>query len=329
MNLELPRNRYGFRLLKYLSQALLAIVILLGGFADNQVRADPGRPLSFGVLPVIQALPIFVAQEMGLFYGEGVEVEIIPFQTAMEKDVALTTGKIDGYFGDLFTPIVLKAGKVDVKIVARNFISGQGRRMFAVLAGPDSGLKIPVELADVPVAVSANTIIEYVTTSLIYRAGVPAEKISLLDVKNIPIRYQMLLSGQVKAATLPEPLVTLAETKGCRVLDDDGRSELSSTVLVFSGKTIRERSREITAFLAAISNAIEIINSGHADIRDIMNRNCRVPEPLKDTYPLPEFPELTLPEADRVEAAVSWLAARGTIRTTPKYPELVDGRFLE
>ncbi len=315
--------------MKYLFQILLVCSLLFVVGADNRVQADPGKPLTFGVLPVIQALPIFVAQEMGLFYGEGVEVEIIPFQTAMEKDVALTTGKIDGYFGDLFTPIVLKAGKVDVRIVARNFVSGQGRRMFAVLAGPDSGLKVPIQLADVPVAVSANTIIEYVTTSLIYQAGVPVEKISMVDVKNIPIRYQMLMSGQVKAATLPEPLVTLAETKGCRVLDDDARAQLSSTVLVFSGKTIRDRSREITAFLAGISNAIEIINSGHSDIRNIMNRNCRVPEPLKDTYPLPKFPMLTLPDSERIEAAVSWLAAKGTIKTTPKYSDLVDTHFLE
>jgi NitT/TauT family transport system substrate-binding protein len=243
--------------------------------------------------------------------------------------VALTAGKIDGYFGDLFTPIVLKAGKVDVKIVARNFTSGQGRRMFAVLGGPDSGLNIPVQLADVPVAVSANTIIEYVTTSLIYQAGVPVEKISMVDVKSIPIRYQMLMSGQVKAATLPEPLVTLAQTKGCRVLDDDSRSQLSSTVLVFTGKNIRNRSRDITAFLAGISNAVEIINSGHPDIRSIMNRNCRVPESLKDTYPLPKFPELTLPDSEGVKAAVSWLSAKGTIKTAPKYSQLVDSRFLE
>ena len=35
-----------------------------------------------------------------------------------------------------------------------------------------------------------------------------------MEIKKIPIRLQMLLSGQVTAALLPEPLLTLAETHG-------------------------------------------------------------------------------------------------------------------
>ncbi len=63
---------------------LAAAVLGPAGF----VHAD-GNQLKFGVLPVVQALPLYVAQEKGLFEAEGIKVEVIPFRTALEKDMAL------------------------------------------------------------------------------------------------------------------------------------------------------------------------------------------------------------------------------------------------
>lgn len=286
------------------------------------------QPLSFGMLPVVQALPIFVADELGLFKAEGLDVRLVPFRTALDKDVAITTGQIMGYFGDLFTPTVLKANGVDVRIVARNFATGQDQRMFAVLAGPKSGLTALNQLAGVPVAVSSNSIIDYVTVTLLKDAGLSEDQISLMETKNIPLRLQMLMTGQVQAATLPEPLVTLAETQGCKVLADDGASGLSSTVLIFSAKAIAERGDDIRKFFAAVDKAVEVVNTNPERVRPIMNRFCNVPPPLQGTYKIPSFPRLTIPDAVRVEAAVSWLAGRGILKSVPTYADLVDERFF-
>ena len=254
-------------------------------------------------------------------------MKLIPFSKALDKDVAMTTGRIDGYFGDLFTPIILKAGGTDIRIVARNFRTGRGRRMFAVMAGSKSGLTDLTQLADVPVAVSTNTIIEYVTYTLMRQGGVPADRISFLETKSIPLRFQMMMAGQVKSATLPEPLVTLAESQGGRVLADDGRAELTSTVLIFGIRLLADRSDDVGRFLAALNKAVELINTAPQQVRPIMNRNCNVPKPLRDTYPVPEFPFLATPERVRVEAAVHWLAGRGVLKTIPSFAQLVDGRF--
>ncbi|MFH1092417.1 MAG: ABC transporter substrate-binding protein [Pseudomonadota bacterium] len=300
---------------------LILFTPALAGPADS-------KPLTFGVLPVIQALPLFVAKEAGLFEAQGVKVELIAFRTALDKDVAMTTGNLDGYFGDLFTPLVLYAGGVDLRIAAQNFRTVQGSRMFAVVAAPGSGIKTLAELADVPVAASSNTIIDYVTHTLLQAAAIPENRIKTLEIKNIPLRLQMLLSGKVKAATLPEPLVTLAELKGGKVLADDGRSSLSSTVLVFSAAAIQNRGQEIEKFMSGYQRAVEAVNSRQPNVREIMNRSCNVPEPLWNSYPLPSFPPLSLPEKPHVQAAIDWLASQGILKSKPKYSDLVDGRFL-
>lgn len=75
------------------------------------VHADENQ-IKFGALPVIQALPLYVAKEKGLFTAEGINVDVIPFKTALEKDMALSSGNLDGSFGDLFTPIVLRSNGI-------------------------------------------------------------------------------------------------------------------------------------------------------------------------------------------------------------------------
>ena len=308
---------------------LILTVLFLGPTLGPAIsRAEEPPPLTFGVLPVVQALPLFVAEEMGLFKAEGVAVQLIPFRTAMEKEVAMSTGRLDGYFGDLFTPIVLRANGVDLRIAARNFISGQGRRMFAVLGSPKSEARSAADLAGVPVAVSTKTIIEYVTATLLEQAGVPADRIEMLEVKNIPVRLQMLLSGQVQAATLPEPLVTLAEKQGCRVLAQDDQSELSSTVLVFSRETLETRGSDVQSFMTAVHHAVEAVNSGLEAVRPIMNQTCNVPPPLRDSFPTPFFPPLAAPDRARVEAAGAWLVKQGVIAAAPSYDDLVNDEFV-
>ena len=306
----------------------LLLVLIPALVAFPGARAEAGPPLRFGVLPVIQALPVFLAQDRGLFAAAGLQVELVPFRTALDKDVALRAGRIDGYFGDLFTPILLKAGGTDVRIVARNYRPGPNSRSFAVLAAPNSGLKTAADLAGVPVAVSSNSIIDYLTTDLLARAKVPRDKIAVIEIKNIALRLQMLLAGQVKAATLPEPLATLAEKKGALALADDRESPLTATALVFSREVIETRGPEVRQFLAACGRAAEIIRRDPSGARPTLLQHVNMPDPLKNDYPLPAFPALDLPEAKHLDEAVNWLFGRGAIKNKPRAADLLDDRFL-
>ena len=326
---RIKRNKQKSRNIPVPAWAMVFLAaLLLGAIWARVAVAETDRPLVVGTLPVIQCLPLFVADELGLYKSQGVQIQLAPFRTAMDKDVAMTTGQLDGYFGDLFTPIVLSAGGVDVRMVARNYLTGQGGRMFGILVGPESELKTLAGLAEKPVAVSSNTIIDYVTSTLLVDGGVAPDSIRRLEIKNIPLRFQMLMKGQVDAATLPEPLVTLAEKQGCRLLADDGRTGLSSTVLVFSSEALRNQREGVNGFLKALDQAAAIINEKPESVRDIMNRYCNVPQPLRNTYPVPVFPPLVVPEAEKVDAAVSWLYDRGAIKAKPKYSELVDAGYV-
>ncbi len=280
--------------------------------------------LRFGVLPVLQALDVFYAQDSALFQNVGITVELIPFATATEKDLALSTGQIDGCFADLFTPIVLAGNGVELDIVAVNYDTREDRHMFAVLGGPQTSYETLNDLADVPVAISSNSVIHHVTETLMLDAGLAGEEITSLEAKNIGLRMQMLMSGQVEAATLPEPLASAAVAGGATLLADDRGLEASKTVLVFRDDFLEQYSVTVRKFLAAVEEAHKQIAEDAESARTSMTTHVRLPEPMKATYPVPEFPSLHVPDAAVVGDVSAWLIDKGALSEMLPYADLVN-----
>ncbi len=306
---------------------LLVHVLLVG--CGGKTPPDGATTVRFGVLPVLQALELFAAADGGDFARAGLTVELVPFDTAADKDIALAAGRIDGYFGDLFTPIVVRGNGVDCRIVATNYDTRQDRRMFAVVGKPGGGYATAASLADVPVAISSNSVIHYVTATLLGEAGLAPAHFATYESKNIGIRMQMLMSGQLEAATLPEPLATAALRGGATLVADDRGLEASQTVLVFREAFLREHHDAASRFVQAVAAARERLGADPVAARTVMTANVRVPEALQATYPVPSFPPLAAPSAAAVAAASAWLRERGVLAAPLAYADIVDTTLVK
>ncbi len=294
----------------------------------HAMAAERSRQIKFGTIPVLQSLPLFVAAEKGFFKEQGLDVEIVLFNSAMEKDIAFTSGQIAGYFGDLMTPAVLAANGAKIKMVATNFNTTSSQRMFAILASPKAEDARPEAVARAGIATGSNAIPEYLIIRLLAAKNIPRKSIKLIDIKSIPIRMQMLLSGQVEGALLPEPLATLAEKKGARTLADDKGYGISATVLAFSTDYLKNDPARVRSFLAAVEKASVYINKNPDEVRGIMNRSCKVPQALQSSFPIPKFPVLTLPDQAQVMDIYRWLREKNIVKTDLSYKDLVADGFI-
>lgn len=309
---------------------ILAFLALWGCSSGTKETARKDSPtIQFGTLPVIQALPLFVAAEKGYFTEAGLKVELIPFSSAMEKDVAMSAGQISGYFGDMITPMVLTANGTLVKIVATYFNKKTDRRMFAIVASPKYPKRDLRSVAAAGIACSSNTMLDYLMTRLLGKKGIDPRTINLVEVKSIPIRLQMLLSDQVPAAILPEPLVSLAEMKGGKVLIDDRGTGMSATVLVFSDQFLSRNPDQVRAFLKAVQRAIDFINQNPDQVRPIMNRECKIPEPLHQSFSVPTFPALNVPHNAEIMDVYEWLREKNVIKAEMTYGQFVAEGYVQ
>ena len=279
--------------------------------------------LRFGVLPVVDTLPLLVGQEAGTFSDQGIDLELVSFQSALERDAALQAGKIDGYFGDILNTLLLIQSGKRVKILTTAFHTHPVHRMFGIAAAPGSGIENLQQLKGKEIAISRATIIEYVLDALLRSHELPSDYATKQEIKKMPIRLQLLLSSQISAALLPEPLLTLAEHKGARVIADDRKLDVCLTVLAMDMGRVGEKPDLPKRFLTAYGAAVAKINQHPEAYKGVMVERTRFPMVVKDLYQVPVFPETAPPSEKDVMDTQDWLIQNGLLKANIPYGQVV------
>lgn len=302
-----------------LSRVVVLIALLLA-----PATALAGASVKMGVLPVLDTLPLHVAVREGLFAAKGLDVELVPFASALERDAALQAGQHDGYFGDMVNTLMLIRAGVPMRIITVAQRTRPGQRMFGVAAAPARKDLAPAGLAGASVGISQSTVIEYLLDAMEARAGLAPGAMKRVDIKKIPLRVQMLLAGELDSALLPEPLLSLAASKGARVILTDEDLNLPLTVVCLREKlaadpTVRK------AFLAAYAEALARIAAKPEAYRALMAEVCRIPPELAGTYPVCAFPAPALPSPADVESVGVWMTAKGLLPAPLAFKDVTVG----
>lgn len=302
-----------------------ATAVAAAATAEGTAGAVSGEPLRIGALPVINALPLYVAQAEGFYQDEGVNVELVPFAGPLEREAAMQAKAIEGENTDLQGVILLNNAGVDVRAVRYD---APAAPFFSIVAGKDTDIETVDDLAGVEIAVSHNSIIEYLTYVLLHDAGLSDDDIKMIEVTSIPQRLEFLASGQVQAATLPEPLTSLAVAQGARVIINDENAPVVPTVLAFSKETLEERGDDVRAFLRAYERAVEALNENPDEYRDLMIERVNIPEPLRASYSVPPYRPASVLSEEQVQSVMDWMVQRGMIEEPLPYDQVVDGSYL-
>ncbi|MGC7846990.1 ABC transporter substrate-binding protein [Desulforudis sp. 1088] len=306
---------------------LLAVVLLVSG-----CTREKEKPLRLGMLPITDNLPFWVAEAKGYFGDAGVEVELVHFPSALERDTAIQAGQIDGALGDIIAVAQLNAGGSPVKIVSigQGVTAEEGR--FAILASPKSDITEPSQLKGVPVACSLKTIMEYVVDELLVSAGLGPEEIKKVQIAKIPQRLDALLNGTVQAAVLPDPIAALAEVKGARVIvEDTAGANITQTVIYFRQETLDHNGRAVKKLMQAYARAVEDIQASPRAYDTLLAEKARVPAPvlensnhgMKVLFSPPQ-----VPTEEQISRVVEWMTAHGILAKPMRYDDLVDKRVL-
>jgi NitT/TauT family transport system substrate-binding protein len=320
------------RLMTVLLAALLVASLGLSGCSttaeepDEMEPAEP-TPLKIGTLPTEDALPLWAAEETGLFDEAGLaDVEIITFQSAAERDAAFVAGEVDAYMGDIIAAAQMESQDVPVTIATIMLGTTPPQGRFGVVATPGSGYNELSALAGVPVGTSANTIQEYVLDGLMRQEGLGEEDVAKEIVDKVPVRFELLMNGQLEAASLPEPLLSFAEFQGATILRDDTVGEnLSQTVLVFSDEYLATPGgvETLGRTLEVWDEAAGIVNSDPDAWRETLVEKARLPEPIKDIYVISEYPMNQVPTLEQVTAVTDWMTENGQLENPVTYEDLI------
>lgn len=316
-----------FSVFSFLIAGILFCTIFQGvSWASEQ---EEGKTLRLALLPIPDVLPVYVAEEKGYFAELGISVEPLAVGSAVERDQLMQAGRIDGMINEISGAANFNREEPRVKIVAIARSPIADSPLFRLLAAPGSELKTGADLAGVPIGISMNTVIEYISTRLLEAGGVSAEDIKYQSVPVLPERLQLLLSGQLKAATLPDPLGASALKAGAlELVNDTVLSSVSASVITFSAETLGSKKETVKKFMVAWDKACADLNEDSDSFRTLMLEKIRVPGNVRDDFRIPPMPRNSLPTKAQWDDVMAWMIDKKFLSKALSYEESVTSDFL-
>lgn len=310
---------------KYLLLAISLIcvfAVMVSGCGNKQAENKELQSVTVGVMPDIDSVPIIIAQEKGYFAEEGLKVDIQQFKSAMDRDAALQSGNLDGAISDLLAVAFAKSGGFDVKVTA--YTDGD----YKLIAGKNENVTSPKDLVGKDVAVSKNTIIEYVTDQISVSQSMKEDSINKVVIPQIPTRLEMLQNGKLAAATLPEPMGSIAVANGCKFVTDSEQLGINPGVMMFTAKCVDNKKAELQAFYRAYNKAVKYLNEHPQDeYMDLIIEKSGFPAIAKTALKLPKYREAGLPQEKDVVDCMKWMNSKGLIKQEFSYKDLVVDLF--
>ncbi len=315
--------------------SLLTAVSVLAGLAGcaPQVAAPTPTPapvtLKIVALPILDALPIFVGQDQGLFEKHNVKVEFIPAGSAPERDQLIASGQADGMINEVLSAMFFNKDGVRVQIVRYARAATSGSPLFTLLASSQSGVTDVAGLKGKSIGISEGTVIAYTTERMLAAEGLPPAEVKFVSVPKIDARLALLKSGELDGAVLPEPLASAAALDGAvPVLADTSHPEYSFSTYTMRKEVLDASPEAVRAFLAGLEEAVKLINQDPAKWKALLSAQKILPPALADSFQVPQFVTAGVPTAEQYNDALAWAKEKGYLSADIAYSDCVNGGFL-
>jgi len=315
-----------------LTLTLILLLIISACTAVNPTTKDGPTEvpvLRIAALTILDAFPMHVAQQQGLFEKHGVKVELIPVGSAPERDQLIASGQADGMINEALSSMIYNQDQVQVQIVRFARAATSDTPLFSILAAGNSGITDLDGLKGVPIGISEGTIIEYLTDRLLEAEGFTSSDIGSVAVPKISDRMALLGSGELKAAMLPEPLSFLARQQGAKlIIDDTTHPQYSYSTITFRKPVIDQNPQAVKAFLAALEEATVEINKDPNKWKQLLVDLNLLPPPLVESYQVPTFTATGIPSESQWFDVLAWAKENGLTEKDVPYQDSVNGSLL-
>lgn len=274
----------------------------------TQQVTEEGQTLTIGVMGSVDTVPLVIADQKGFFDEAGVDVNIEVFKAAKDRDAALQAGELDGVLCDEVAIAIYQNAGIDMKITG--ITDGQ----FGLVVGANTGVNNVSELAGKKIAISENTVIEYTLDKMLEKNGVAVADVEKVAIPPMPTRLEMLNSGEVDAALMPNPFSDAAIKAGGTMIDKVDNTGMYISVTGFLQEAIDTKAAEIKAYYNAYNQAVEYLNNTDmSEYEEIIIETVGYPEDMRGNIVLPEYRKNALPPAEEIEEVLAWSRDKGIL----------------
>lgn len=263
-----------------------------------QLLREDSLALKVAVTPTLDALPLYVAADRGLFDSLGVSVHLKPYKAQMDCDTAFRGGSVEGMTTDLVRAQNISNKGTGVEYATATELSWQ------LITNRIDRIKEVSQLSDRMIALAHNSGSSLLADIAVSKAK-PKYDVFRIPINDVNLRLRMLLGNEMNAVMLPEPQATTARLMKHRVLADSRKSDIKLGVIAFRKKDLADtrRKEQVRLFLKAYDAAVDSINRfGLGHYSAIICKHCNTDQRTVDNLPKIKFNHSSQPrQKDIVE----------------------------
>ncbi len=270
---------------------LLPLTLSPGG-----CRRAKEKVVRIGYLPLVMSLPTFVAAEKGFFAQEGLEVELVRFQSGTTVVDALVAGRIDANCGSAITGHWFAEQNVPgrYKIFLVYGTDSLVDNTFVVVVKKDSPLKDLKDLKGKKVAHFPGATNLSLAKAII-RTQMDPEGVIFTEVPP-PNLVPALAAGQIDAFFTPEPFGMMAVSKGvgrylkrspCTLLGL--KKGIQGGAFSFSAKFLKKNPKLAIKVKAAVEKAVDYMKTHDKEAREYLAKYTQLPPPVAMRIPFEKW----------------------------------------
>lgn len=255
----------------------LPLLTLFACHGREQEQVANSSDVRIGYAALRISLPVFVAQDRGLFKKRGLNIQLTKYDTAQPMMDALVSGGIDvgGYCALPITFSAMARSKVDLLFLTA-LMEDQNHPISMLIVRNDSGINSIADLANKRIGILPTRAYEVWIRTILAKNGVDANTVVIQQVPPA-LEPEALLSGSIQALFTNDPgaTSTLARTGTKLLVPGALVPKYIYEPFYFGGFNIRkdwaEKNPETAVKIAqALDEAIDVINSDQGYAKKLM-----------------------------------------------------------
>lgn len=298
---------------------LLIALLMTAMMILSSCQATPAAPvnnlkLKIGIMPAVDSAPILLAEKKGYFKELGLDIDIQVYNNAANRESALQSGELDGTMTDLIAFVNSVQNGLDIKITT----STDGSFPFLLKKGFVEQDKIKIGMMEISVS-------NFLSDQFL-QDKYEMEKVF---INEIPARLEMVKAGQLDMANLPEPIASKGELDGLEKVIYNNIDDFMPEAMVFTGKTLKEKGKELEIFHQAYNKAVADIIKNDDEARDVLIEKLALKPEIKDLMTLPKYNLARVPDEAYMNKIIDWVEAVQKIDITVPYDQMIERKFIK
>jgi len=296
---------------------IISIILLLGvGIyyiipeeqqVTGKVVIEPLEKVKIGYRGHLFYLPAYVAQAKGFYKQQGLDAELIKFESTNQLVEAVLTGDIDAGVGGVNALVVLTIEQKEPGMLKIFNVGDFDERFEAIMVKPDSDIKTVQDLKGKTLATHPGGSTKVFMENMLEKEGLEGE-IDIIQASPSQL-LNILASDSADAVNLLEPSVTIAREKGMGKVLVQGpicnyfMNPMPFTTSVFSTEFVEENPKTADKISKAIDKAHIFINNNPSKAKSFLSDFTPVGDELEQkveiayyhtfkTMPMKEFQEM-------------------------------------